>query len=102
MAIGKGSMARAAKAVKCEDKALAEKKVTEDKVVNTASKTSASAEVKTEKKTTAKKTTAKKTTAKKPVAKAATSVITPDKQVVDLVSSEYRIEVGQEMPVYLL
>lgn len=69
MAIGKGSMARAAKAVK----------------------EVAKEEVKEEVKTVVKKPAASK--------KPATTVVTPTKQVMDMVEKD-RIEVGDDMPIY--
>lgn len=113
MAIGKGSMARAAKTVKAEVKtevAVETKATDSEQVVNAEAEVpEVKQPVKSEKKEEAKKTVTKKSTPKKvvttkkaPVKKTATSVITPDKQVVDMITSEERCEVGQEMPIYLL
>ena len=91
MAIGKGSMARAAKVAKpVEEKAVevkAEVKV-EKKAAPVAKKAAPAA-----KKAPAKKPAAKKTSVEK------ASVVTPTAQVMDMIVKD-RVEVGDEMPIY--
>jgi len=128
MAIGKGSMARAAKVakpveakeveVKAEVKAEVKTEV-EAKVEAPVEKKVAAKTVPAAKKTPAKKASAKateKAPAKKAPAKATekvpakkapakkeeapkAAVVTPTAQVMDMISKE-RIEIGDEMPVY--
>ena len=97
MAIGKGSMARASKAVKTEVKDAAKVEVKAEEQA----KVEAPVKVETTKKVAAKKAPAKKAPVKKPVAKKepTAAVVTPTKQVMDMVVKD-RVEVGDEMPIY--
>jgi len=111
MAIGKGSMARAAKApvkketapeVKVETKVEAPV-IKEEEQKPVAKKTTSKAKAPANpaaKSKTAPKSTAKSSPAKKEAAPKATT-LTPTKQVMDMVTKD-RIEIGDEMPVYFL
>ena len=97
MAIGKGSMARASKAVKTEVNDVAKVEVKKEEQV----KVEAPVKVEATKKAAEKKAPAKKAPVKKTVAKKepAATVVTPTKQVMDMVAKD-RVEVGDEMPIY--
>ena len=90
MAIGKGSMERAAKAVKSETKAV--KSVVKAEAVQNESVKKDAVQKTVKKKPAPKKAqTAKKTPA--------ASVVTPTKQVMDMVVCD-QIAVGDDMPIY--
>ena len=87
MAVGKGSIKRAAKAVDSAAAAAPAKEVVEAIVEKTPA----------EKKPAAKKAPAKKPAAKKPAAKKA-----PEKETVEEVKEVKTVGIGQELPAYLL